>query len=139
MEKNDTPSGTGIGDAVVKETTVDWVQRSFGTPKEVLNVTLNHACHEVPSQLKESPRAITSTGATRRGSALWSDEVNEFKANIDTNIRSTLGNQTCNTQETQISTFDNTTTENPSLQKLGLKIWRRLMISNLCNQLGDLE
>lgn len=93
--KSPNHTGNGIENASIKESTFDWVQRRFGTPKEVLNVSLNHSCHEVPSQIfLESPK---STGATRGDRSLWSDEVQELEDNSEVNISIEVDDQGGNT------------------------------------------
>lgn len=58
-----------------KERTVDWVQRRFGAPKEVLNVTTIHSCQYVPSQMiGDFSTTVDTIGTTKNGNALWTDE-----------------------------------------------------------------
>ncbi|OIT33309.1 hypothetical protein A4A49_09719 [Nicotiana attenuata] len=66
--RSPNPNATRIKDATIKESMVDWVQRSFGAHKEALNVTLNHSCQEIPSQtLVESPRDNTQLEQADKG------------------------------------------------------------------------
>lgn len=110
--RSPNPSGNRIKDTATKQRTVDWVQRSFGTHKEALSVTLNHLCQEVPSQtFVESPKL---TGATRGSRQLWSDEVQEFDDDFEANISTKTDDQMCNLQLEQANIVDIRSTVNPS-------------------------
>lgn len=52
-EDPSNPVETRIEEVNKKESNLDWVHRHFGTRKEDMKqlcVTINHSCHEIPSQ-----------------------------------------------------------------------------------------
>lgn len=53
---NPNPKSTGIREVANKDQTVEWVHMTFGTLKELLNVTINQSCQEVPSQILDVPK-----------------------------------------------------------------------------------
>lgn len=51
MSRQPTPIENGQKATTIKEKTINWVQRSLGMHKEHINVTLNHSCKDIPSQI----------------------------------------------------------------------------------------
>lgn len=87
-----TASGTELKGPATKETTASWVQRSFGTQKPVLNVTLNHSCQEIPSQtFGDLPNS------TRGDTKLYSDEVQQSECNPQVNTSLKIEDRRSNT------------------------------------------
>lgn len=81
---NPNPSSIGFGEDEHNERTIDWVQRRFGPPKEVLNVTMNQSCLEVPSQtIEDSSKAHNATIATiegtTEGNTRWSKNLSSWR------------------------------------------------------------
>lgn len=90
MNNSTDESGTKI--SATKENTIDWVQRSFGEHKEVMNVTLNHSSHDIPSQTSEaSPTSTRDTTQNLR------DELQEIEYNSAPNKALTIEAQMTNT------------------------------------------
>lgn len=118
VEKTTNPNGNGTREACIKERTKDWVHRSFGPSKEVLNVTLNPSCQDIPSQtLEESPKGIESTRVNKNGGSIWSDEVQSMDDQYDANSSTRNNEQMGNIQEVHADAGCPNATVNPSLQK----------------------
>ncbi|OIT00903.1 hypothetical protein A4A49_23935 [Nicotiana attenuata] len=78
----------GIEEANKKESTIEWVHRRFGTSKEELremNVTLNHSCHEIPSQTYDDSKGNEANIEASSGRMLWSDEAEIMEVGKTTN------------------------------------------------------
>ncbi|OIT25173.1 hypothetical protein A4A49_32340 [Nicotiana attenuata] len=123
---------------------MDWVQRRFGTPKEVLNVITNHSCQEIPShtvggssravdtmgtKIDGSSKGIGTTDATSNRCTLWGEEVEKMELNNAADAHSS-------DQTKQPGTVDSQAIVNSRMQETRVKVLDQTIVQNTTKSIG---
>lgn len=102
-----------------------WVHRRFGTSKEDLremNVTVNHSCHEIPSQTYDDSKYIEANIEVSFGTTLWSDDVEIMENETNSNLSPKSKEERHNKQPTLASTLSPKSIVNPRISKSRVKV-----------------